>query len=178
MEDQTIIYGAIKYSEPSYLPTSAADFQNAIDVLHRYMHYVSYMDYNSHLEELQERGLNGNDMVDERPNQQLWQRLKNDIVQDREQVEGASFAKICALAQNWAHYMGAKTYTSPRCRFRLLIDEEAMETLLKHPMPARSDFCRIRRRRRRRRRFRQRRKQRRTPRSETRRWVSRPALQS
>ena len=120
----------------SYSLTSDADFQNAIDVLHEYMHYVSYMGHNSHLEELQERGLNGSDMVDERPNQQLWQRLRNDIVQDREQLEGASPAKVRALARDWAYSLGSKTYTSPSYRFCLLIDEESMETLLKHPMPA------------------------------------------
>jgi hypothetical protein len=115
--------------------TSDANFQEAMDVLREYMHYECYIDYTSRLEALEKKGLS-RDTVDERPNQQLWSRLKNEIVQDREQLEGASPGKIRTIAQNWTHSLGNKVHTSPRYRLCLMIDDDAIETLLRHPMPA------------------------------------------
>lgn len=91
-------------------------------MLREYMQYECYIDYTSRVEALEKKGLSS-DTVDERPNQQLCSHLKNEIVQDREGLEDASPAKICAIAQDWTHALGNKVHTSPRYRFCLMIDD-------------------------------------------------------
>lgn len=69
----------------------------------------------------------------------MWQRLRHDIVEDREFLEGASEtpSKILELAQHWVHFdRKATTGDSPRYRFFLVIDDEVIDHLLQLPMPA------------------------------------------
>lgn len=117
-------------------PNSDAEFQKAIDVLQEYIRHECYEDYYQELEEEAWRDDTGEDTADGGPNQQLWKRLKNDIVQDREQLEGASSAGIRALSQDWVHSRDTKTFMSPRYRFSIIIDDEAVQTSLQHPKPA------------------------------------------
>jgi hypothetical protein len=75
---------------------------------------------------------------DDKGNQQLWKRLRNEVVEDRELLEGAqaSPAKIRQLAQDWVHsHPGAKVTHSPRYRCFLVVDDEAVWHLLRLPMP-------------------------------------------
>jgi hypothetical protein len=76
--------------------------------------------------------------ADGKANEQLWKHLRNEIIEDRELLEGASAdpAKILELAQDWVHYdRKAQTRDSPRYRFCLVIDDEVIDHLLQLPMP-------------------------------------------
>jgi hypothetical protein len=112
-------------------PDSDARFAKAIEVFNEYIRFTCFS------------------ADDERPttvppadgkaNEQLWQCLRHDIVEDRELLEGASEtpAKILELAQNWVHLdRKATTGDSPRYRFFLVIDDEVIDHLTQLPMPA------------------------------------------
>lgn len=112
-------------------PDSDAKFAEAIEVLNEYIRFECF-----------QRDDNRPDTVppdDGKANEQLWQHLRNEIVEDRELLEGASEtpSKILELAQHWVHFdRKAKTGDSPRYRFHLVIDDEVIDHLLQLPMPA------------------------------------------
>jgi hypothetical protein len=67
----------------------------------------------------------------------LWRRLANEIVQDRQLLEGASPEKIIQLAREWfpTQYPGAKVSHSSAHRYPLIIDDEVLRNLLALPLP-------------------------------------------
>lgn len=115
-------------------PNSDADFAKAIEVLNAYMRDECF----SYPEGKDDSDEEDKPRNDDKASQQLWQRLRNDIVQDRELLEGASQtpAKITKLAQDWVHsHLGAKVYHSPRNRYFIVVDDEVIQHLLRLPMP-------------------------------------------
>jgi len=114
-------------------PNSDADFARAIEVMNAYMRdeCSSYAERRKDESDEQDGRVN----VD-KASQQLCQRLRNDIVQDRELLEGASPAQITKLAQDWVHsHSGAKVYHSPQYRYFINVDDEVIQHLLRLPMP-------------------------------------------
>lgn len=112
-------------------PDSNARFAKAIDVLNEYIRYECFSSKDSRNETVPPD--NG------KASEQLWRRLRHDIVEDCELLEGASEtpAKILELAQNWVHYeKKAVTGDSPRYRFFLVVDDEVIDHLLQLPTPA------------------------------------------
>jgi hypothetical protein len=80
-----------------------------------------------------------NPPMDDKAHEQLWQRVRHEIIEDRELLEGASKTpnKILKLAQDWVHFdQKAKTKDSPRYRFFLVIDDEVIGNLLQLRIPA------------------------------------------
>lgn len=111
---------------------SDADFAKAIEVLNAYMR-DECLSYAKRKDDSDEEDKSGND---DKASQQLVQRLRNEIIQDRELLEGAEPAKITKLAQDWVHSRpGAKVYHSPQYRYFIVVDEEVIEHLLRLPMP-------------------------------------------
>jgi hypothetical protein len=112
-------------------PDSDARFAKAIEVLNEYVRFTCFS-----------ADVNRPKTVppaDDKASEQLWQRLRHDIVEDHELLEGASEtpAKILELAQNWVHLdRKATTGDSPRYRFFLVIDDEVIDHLIRLPMPA------------------------------------------
>lgn len=77
--------------------------------------------------------------MDGKANEELWNHLSNEFVEDRALLEGASEtpAKILKLAQDWVHLdKKARTKDSPRYRFFLVFDDEVIDHLLQLPKPA------------------------------------------
>lgn len=77
--------------------------------------------------------------LDGKANEELWNRLSSEVVEDRALLEGASEtpAKVLKLAQDWVHFdKKAKTKDSPRYRFFLVFDDEVIDHLLQLPKPA------------------------------------------
>lgn len=77
--------------------------------------------------------------MDGEANRQLWQRMKHDIVQDPDLLEGASASpeKLLKLHQDWVHtHPGARKTDSSYHRHFLVIDDEVINHLLQLPMPA------------------------------------------
>jgi hypothetical protein len=78
----------------AYAPScSDGDFHQAIKVLQEYMRYACF----------KEIGYDGSGNItnasNDKPEQQLWKRLRNDISQDQALLDGASTAGIKSLAK-------------------------------------------------------------------------------
>jgi hypothetical protein len=73
----------------------------------------------------------GNDEAE----QELGERLSNDVFQNLSLREGASMSKSRQLAVDWIATWGATISESARCRFFLIIDEEVVRQLLRCPAP-------------------------------------------
>jgi hypothetical protein len=114
-------------------PDSDSRFAKAIEVLNEYVRYECFsFDNTGEPKEASH--------PDSKASEQLWQRLRHDVIEDRELLEGASEHpdKILKLAQDWVHLdRKATTGDSPRYRFFLVIDDEVIDQLLQLPMPAR-----------------------------------------
>jgi len=82
------------------------------------------------------------DAVQHNAKKVLWQRLANEIVQDRELLENAPPSKIIALAREWVptQYPGAKVTHSSAHRYPLIIDDEVLQNLLALPMPVEHEY--------------------------------------
>jgi len=117
-------------------PDSDSRFAKAIQVLNEYIHYEC-----SSFDTLNRpKGLAH---LDAKASEQLWQRVRHDIIEDCELLEGASEDpnKILKLAQEWVHLdQKARTRDHPRYRFVLVIDDEVIDHLLRLPMPATIEF--------------------------------------
>jgi hypothetical protein len=108
-------------------PNSDADFARAIDVLNEYMRWECFTS---------DRG-NRDPPEHDKAKNQLWQRLKNEVVQDRELLEGASPAKVLAVARDWVASIPNVTLVSTsRHRYCIVVDDEVIQHLLQLPMPA------------------------------------------
>jgi hypothetical protein len=108
-------------------PNSDADFARAIEVLNEYIRWECFTS---------DEGDRDPAELDKAKNQ-VWQRLKNEVVQDRELLEGASPAKILEVARDWVASIPNVTLVSTsRYRYCIVIDEEVIEHLLQLPMPA------------------------------------------
>jgi hypothetical protein len=111
-----------------------AGFTRAIEILDEYMRYelFSY----SHGESLTLDGA-PYDAAQTNAKNVLWRRLRNDIVEDRERLEGASPEKVIDLAREWIplQYEGAKVSHSSAFRYPLIVDEEVLRNLLALPIP-------------------------------------------
>lgn len=119
------------YSEPN----ADAEFNRAVDVLHSYMREEIFYDFENHGEPWVKKDPNVNDGLDDAPQEQLWERLQNDIVQDREVLEGASPARLSELHHEWLESRGGKTMNNCRNRYSLILDEEVIDNLLFLPVP-------------------------------------------
>lgn len=111
-------------------PNSDADFARAIEVLNEYMRAECFT---------YSKGHSTTEYVDGEANRQLWQRMKHDIVQDPDLLEGASASpeKLLKLHQDWVHTNpGARITDSSYYRHFLVIDDEVINHLLQLPMPA------------------------------------------
>lgn len=119
------------YRTTYYQPDSDAKFAKAIEVLNEYIRFECFSRDGDRPGTVPP--------ADGKASEQLWQRLRHDIVEDRELLEGASKtpSKILELAQHWIHFdRKATTRNSPRYRFFLVIDDEVIDHLLQLPMPA------------------------------------------
>lgn len=79
------------------------------------------------------------EMIDGRSNQQLWQRLRNDVVQNPS-YEGMSPAQLQPTFKRWVHASGARASESSRYRFFIIMDSEVIQKLLQVSLPLGEDF--------------------------------------
>ena len=115
----------------SYPPACTdSDFDQAIQVLQEYIRYSCFEDI-----EYDGSG-NVTNASDDKPEQQLWARLRNDIVEDQTLLTNASPKRIKTLAKQWINSRSASIAESSRYRFFLIMDEEVVRDLLEYPMPA------------------------------------------
>lgn len=107
-----------------------SDFNRALEVLQEYIRYSCFEDI--------EYDGSGNitNASGDKPEQQLWKRLRNDVVQDQALLDGISTVDVKRLAKEWINSRGASIAESSRYRFFLIIDEEVVRNLLEYPMPA------------------------------------------
>lgn len=117
-------------------PDSDSRFAKAIEVLNEYIRYeCSSFDTTKRPKEVSH--------LDDKASEQLSQRLRHEIIENRELLEGASENpdRILKLVQDWVHVnRKASTRDSPRYRFFLVIDDEVIDHLLRLPVPARLEF--------------------------------------
>lgn len=109
---------------------SDADFARAIEVLNDYIRMECFSHTNG------ERDLG---YFDGEANRQLWQRLRHEIVQDCDLLNGASEtpARMHKVHQDWVHsHPGARVDDHSFYRYFLVIDDEVIDHLLHLPMPA------------------------------------------
>lgn len=119
----------------AYRAGSDADFARAIEILNDWIRHECF-------------SYAGDDRVTEAPplppvsskaNEQLWQRLKHEIIEDKQLLEGASTDKLLRLHQDWVHLdRQARTRDNPSYRFFLVIDDEVMAHLLQLNISERS----------------------------------------
>lgn len=72
--------------------------------------------------------------IDDRSNYQLWQRLRNDVVQNPS-YEGMSPVELQPIFKRWIHASGARASESSRYRFFIIIDSEVIQNLLRVSLP-------------------------------------------
>ncbi|KAM0723275.1 hypothetical protein Q7P37_001476 [Cladosporium fusiforme] len=106
------------------------DFAKAIEVLHEYIRAecFSYTNGNRDLGHF-----------DGEANRQLWQRVRHEIVEDSDLIEGASESakKMIKLHPDWVHsHPGAKVPDHSFYRYFLVVDDEVVSHLLQLPIPA------------------------------------------
>lgn len=79
------------------------------------------------------------DIVDDRSNRQLWQRLQNDVVQDPS-LEAATPAQLHLMFKQWVSTKGAEPSESSRYRFFIIMDSEIVQHLsgVSLPLPKHS----------------------------------------
>lgn len=107
-----------------------AEFNRAIEVLHSYIRKVIFYDFDHHRQLWGKKDPGDKDGLDDAPEQQLWKRLRNDIVEDRTLHEGASPARLNELHHEWLKSGGGKTMQSCRNRYFLIFDKEVIDNLL------------------------------------------------
>lgn len=112
-------------------PNADAEFNRAIDILHSYMCKNIFYDFEDHSKE----DSTAKDCLYDAPEQQLWKRLRNDIVEDQALLEGASPARLNELHHEWLESRGGKTMQNCRNRYFLILDEEVIDNLLFLPPP-------------------------------------------
>ena len=88
-------------------------------------------DEDSSIESSEEYG----EVVDDRSNQQLWQRLKNDVEQDLA-LDEAPHAQLQVLFKQWIYARGAIPSESSRYRFFIIMDQEVVQNLLSMGLPS------------------------------------------
>lgn len=114
----------------AYSPTCTdKDFEKAVEVLHEYMRYYCFQDI-----KYDDSG-NIVSQYDDKPEQQLWQRLRNDIVQDQSLLDRASPSELQRLSREWIGSRGARIAESSRYRFFVIMDEKGVRNLLKFSTP-------------------------------------------
>jgi hypothetical protein len=89
---------------------------------------------------------------DDLPNQQLWQRMKSEVIEDRALFDGAPPAAIQKHFHAWIDQQGfhlpgdesPDPSLQPACssthRFCIIIDAEALRNLLRFPLRPTSDY--------------------------------------
>jgi hypothetical protein len=94
----------------------------------------------------------GEDDLDDFPNQQLWQRMSTEVIEDREIFENVTPTAIQKHFQGWIeeqgyHLPNAKSPDSSlelagssTHRFCIIIDAEALQNLLRFPLLPPSDI--------------------------------------
>lgn len=113
-----------------------SDFDRAIQVLNEYIRYSVFEDLTCDPSSGAITNSCASSPATDKPEQALWCRLRNNIVQDQQLLDGAPTAKIKALAKTWIESCGASVAESSCYRFFLIIDEEVVRNLLQYPMPA------------------------------------------
>lgn len=84
-----------------------------------------------HQSEEEERG----EIIDDRSNQQLWQRLENDIEQDFSRLQDATPAQLQDMFKEWIYDRQDNPSGSSRYRFFIIMDHEVVENLSRIPLP-------------------------------------------
>lgn len=116
----------------TYSSTSDLDFDKAMKVFREYMRYECFMDVEDAMDL---EGLTA-DEIDDKPNQQLLKRLKNEIVESATLLESAPASKLQEVHQYWIHSRVSGAQRGPRCQIFIIVDQEVVQKLLEHPMPA------------------------------------------
>lgn len=120
------------YSEPNV----DAEFNKAIDILRPYMREDIFYDFEHHRQPWGRKDPNVKDDLDNAPEQQLWKRLRNEIVENQEALlEDASPAKLSEMHHEWLESRGGKTMQDCRNRYFLILDDEIIDNLLILPPP-------------------------------------------
>lgn len=111
-----------KIYRTTYQAGTDAKFARAIEVLNKWMRDECLNNMNERREQLPS---------DSKAKEQLAQRLRNEIVEDRELLEGASTETLLTLHQEWVHLeRKAIAADSPHYRFFLVIDDDVLNHLL------------------------------------------------
>lgn len=111
-------------------PSSDADFAKAIEVLNEYIRAECFSYTNGSLDL---------GYFDGEANRQLWQRVRHEIVEASDLLEGASESpeRMLKLHQDWVHsHPDAKVPDHSFYRYFLVVDDEVINHLLQLPMPA------------------------------------------
>lgn len=108
---------------------SDADFERAVETLHEYMRWGCFYEVDNGYVQNYTGEWN-------EPEQLLWKHLKNNVVQDKDLLDGASVPRIQELAKDWIQQRGADMSEAPRYRFFIIMDDEVVRTLLRFPSPA------------------------------------------
>jgi len=107
------------------------DVDDRIDHRYRSSENIEDQDYvESSSQSSEEKG----EVADDRSNQQLWQRLQNDVEQDFA-LDTASPAQLQIFFKQWIDARGAKPSESSRYRFFIIMDQEVIQNLLDAGLP-------------------------------------------
>jgi hypothetical protein len=125
-------------------PNADAEFNRAIEILHEHVRADIFYDLERSENSRGGKDKSGNDTLDDGPEQQLWKRLKNEIVQDKARLDGASPATLNELHHEWLDSQGVKTWDSCLYRYFVIFDQPVIDNLLALPPPevySRSKIC-------------------------------------
>jgi hypothetical protein len=116
-------------------PNADAEFNRAIEILHSYIRKAIFYNIERHEQLWDSKDPGVRESLDDAPEQQLWKRLRNDIVEDRALLEGASPARLNELHHEWLKSRSGKTMQNCRNRYFIILDEEVINNLLFLPPP-------------------------------------------
>lgn len=116
-------------------PTPDAEIDRAIDILHSYIRGTIFSDFDHHEQLRGKKGPTVDDGLDGAPEQQLWKRLRNDILQDCALLDFALPARLSKLHHGCLASLGGKTIRNCCNLYFLILDEEVMYNLLSLPPP-------------------------------------------
>lgn len=107
-----------------YRPGSDEQFATAINIIDQWVRYRVYFETQPWTGEPE--------FEDPIPNDQVWQRYRNEVVQDPE-LEGASIETIAERHRARAERLGRVVEECSRDRFAIIIDRKILDRLLQSP---------------------------------------------
>lgn len=111
-----------------YRPGSDEQFSHALGIIDQWIQTKVFSEV-----ELYEKYNSLPEPADSEPNQQVWRRYRNEIIEDRDQLDGATIDNIRERHVSLMASQGRDLTWNSRYRYPIMIDEQVLDMLLQSP---------------------------------------------